>query len=76
MHKGHTYLEYFLAFMVIAPCGKFTVLHLTWFVPVQRIVEIQEQMLPFCSGITVTLSISSFHQFQKTIHFSMINSPG
>jgi hypothetical protein len=49
---------------------------LTWFVPVQRIVEIQEQMLPFCSGITVTLSISSFHQFQKTIHFSMINSPG
>ena len=55
---------------------KFAVLHLTWFVPVQRIVEIQEQMLPFCSGITVTLSISSFHQFQKTIHFSMINSPG
>ncbi|KAF9687918.1 hypothetical protein SADUNF_Sadunf02G0143100 [Salix dunnii] len=35
--------------MVIAPSGKFTVLHLTWFVPVQWIVEIREQMLPFCS---------------------------
>ncbi|KAF9669070.1 hypothetical protein SADUNF_Sadunf14G0069500 [Salix dunnii] len=41
MRKGHKYLEYILAFMFTAPSAKFKVLHLTWFVPVQWIVDTQ-----------------------------------
>uniref|UniRef100_A0A6N2N044 Uncharacterized protein n=1 Tax=Salix viminalis TaxID=40686 RepID=A0A6N2N044_SALVM len=61
MHKGHEYLEYFLTFMVIAPSGKFTVLHLIWFVPVQWIVEYGNRCFRFVQVYSRKSAVGTFN---------------